>query len=57
MTFIEKEQKHLMKVKKWKLLESESEWLVRESESRSVVSDSCDPMDYVVHGLLQARIL
>ena len=25
--------------------------------SRSVVSDSCDPMDYTVHGILQARIL
>ena len=25
-------------------------------ESRSVVSD-CDPMDYTVHGILQARIL
>ena len=29
-----------------------------ESESRSVASDSlCDPMDYTVHGILQARIL
>ena len=27
-----------------------------ESESRSVVS-LCDPMDYIVHGILQARIL
>ena len=26
------------------------------SESRSVVSD-CDPMDYTIHGILQARIL
>ena len=33
----------------------------RESESESVscavVSDFCDPMDYAVHGILQARIL
>ena len=28
-----------------------------ESESRSVVSDSLRPMDYTVHGILQARIL
>ena len=28
-----------------------------ESESRSVVSDSFYPMDYTVHGILQARIL
>ena len=28
-----------------------------ESESRSDVSDSCDPMDYAIHGILQARIL
>ena len=28
-----------------------------ESEGCSVVSDSCDPMDYTVHGILQARIL
>ena len=28
-----------------------------ESESHSVVSNSCDPMDYTVHGVLQARIL
>ena len=27
------------------------------SESHSVVSDSCDPMGYTVHGILQARIL
>ena len=27
------------------------------SESCSVVSDSCDPMDYTVHGILQPRIL
>ena len=27
------------------------------SESHLVVSDSCDPMDYTVHGILQARIL
>ena len=26
-------------------------------ESRSVVSTLCDPMDYTVHGILQARIL
>ena len=30
-----------------------NEW----SESHSVVSDSCDPMDYIVHGILQAKIL
>ena len=29
---------------------------VKWSESRSVVSD-CDPMDYTVHGILQARKL
>ena len=28
-----------------------------ESECRSVVSDFCNPMDYIVHGILQARIL
>ena len=28
-----------------------------ESESRLVASDSCNPMDYTVHGILQARIL
>ena len=28
-----------------------------ESESRSVLSDFSDPMDYTVHGILQARIL
>ena len=28
-----------------------------ESESSSVVSTLCDPMDYTVHGILQARIL
>ena len=29
-----------------------------ESKSRSVMSDSfCDPMDYAVHGILQARTL
>ena len=28
-----------------------------ESESHLVVSDSCDLMDYTVHGILQARIL
>ena len=28
-----------------------------ESESRSVVSDSLRPPDYIVHGILQARIL
>ena len=27
------------------------------SESRSVVSNSLDPMDYTVHGILQARIV
>ena len=29
---------------------------MKERESHSVVSD-CDPMDYTVHGILQARIL
>ena len=28
-----------------------------ERESHSVFSDSCDPLDYTVHGILQARIL
>ena len=28
-----------------------------ESESHSFVSDLCDPTDYTVHGILQARIL
>ena len=28
-----------------------------ESESRSILSDSLQPMDCVVHGILQARIL
>ena len=28
-----------------------------ESESRSGLSDSCEPMDSIVHGILQARIL
>ena len=27
------------------------------SESRSVVSSSLDPMDYTVHGIVQARIV
>ena len=27
-----------------------------ETESHSVVTDSCDPMDYIVYGILQARI-
>ena len=26
-------------------------------ENRSVISDSCDPMDYTVRGILQARLL
>ena len=30
---------------------------VKESESCSVVFDSLQPMDYTVHGILQARIL
>ena len=29
----------------------------KESESHSIVSDSVTPMDYIVHGILQARIL
>ena len=32
-------------------------YLMGESESHSVVSTLCDPMDYTVHGILQARIL
>ena len=28
-----------------------------ETESHSVMSDSCDSMDYTVHGILQARML
>ena len=31
--------------------------LKSESESCSVVSTLCDPMNYTVHGILQARIL
>ena len=31
--------------------------LFPESESHSVVSDSCSPLDYTVHGIPQARIL
>ena len=31
--------------------------LFLESESRSVMSSLCDPMDYTVDGILQARIL
>ena len=31
--------------------------MLGESESCSVVSTLCDPMDYTVHGILQARIL
>ena len=30
---------------------------VSESETFSGVSDSLDPMDYIVHGILQVRIL
>ena len=30
---------------------------VSESESHSVASDSLQPMDYTVHGILQTRIL
>ena len=29
----------------------------KESESHSIVSDSVTPMDYIVHGILQAKIL
>ena len=28
-----------------------------ESENRSIISNSLQPMDYTVHGILQARIL
>ena len=31
--------------------------MLSESESSSFMSDPCDPMDYTVHGILQARIL
>ena len=31
--------------------------LLKMCESHSIVSDSCDPMDYTVHGILQARVL
>ena len=31
--------------------------LYSESESRLVMSVSCDPVDYTIHGILQARIL
>ena len=31
--------------------------LNRENESRSVMSTLCDPMNYTVHGILQARTL
>ena len=34
-----------------------SHQILYKSESRSVVSDFCDPVDYAVHGILQARIL
>ena len=30
---------------------------IYESESHSVMSDTCDPVDYTVHGILQVRIL
>ena len=30
---------------------------VKESKSLSLCSTLCDPMDYTVHGILQARIL
>ena len=30
---------------------------VKQSKSRSIVSDLCDPTDYTVHGVLQARRL
>ena len=32
-------------------------FLLSENESHSVVSNSLQPMDYTVHGILQARIL
>ena len=50
-----KQGNYLMKVKKWKLLESKSEWLLGESESCSVVSNSLWP--HGLCGILQARIL
>ena len=34
-----------------------SNFFLSESESRSVCPTVCDPMDYIVHGILQARIL
>ena len=33
-----------------------SNFFLSESESRSVCPTVCDPMDYIVHGILQARI-
>ena len=41
------------------VLKSSAKKGIRESEGecRSVMSDSLDPMDYTVHGILQARIL
>ena len=41
------------------VLKSSAKKGIRESEGecRSVMSDSLDPMDYTVHGSLQARIL
>ena len=38
------------------LIKKNAQW-ISESESRAVVSDSLDPVDYTVHGILQARIL
>ena len=32
-------------------------FMLGKSESHSVVSTLCDPVDYTVHGILQARIL
>ena len=41
----------------FKKVEIESVVMLTESESHSVLSDSLQPLDYTVHGILQARIL
>ena len=38
-------------------LGQEKDHTLKESESCSVMSRLCDPIDYTVHGILQARIL
>ena len=43
----------------WRKCNPSETWtlLLDESESHLVLSDSCDAVDYTVHGILQARIL